>query len=61
MITLLGYFIDWLFKDEYERLFTICPHDGDKTDMVVNVACTCETIYTICDDCDEVLNIKTDC
>jgi len=38
-----------------------CPHQGEKTDVVVNSCVTCETIHTICDDCGEVLNTKTDC
>lgn len=37
-----------------------CPHIN-KTDIPVNVAATCEKIYTMCDDCNEVLNIRIDC
>lgn len=37
-----------------------CQH-LEATDIVVNVACTCEEIYTLCDSCNQVINIRTDC
>lgn len=50
---------DMFFYDEYSVIQ--CPHKGQKTDVVVNSCVTCETIHTVCDDCGEVLNVKTDC
>lgn len=37
-----------------------CKHKN-KTDVVVWVTTVCEQVHTICDDCETVLNIRTDC
>lgn len=46
-------------NDNYSVL--TCPHSGNKTDVTVKSTVTCETIHTYCDDCGEVLNVRTDC
>lgn len=38
-----------------------CPHEGEKTDVIIDSAVTCEVIHTICDDCSQVLNVKIEC
>jgi len=50
---------DMYYYDNYSVI--ACPHQGEKTDVVVNSCVTCETVHTICDDCGEVLNVKVDC
>jgi hypothetical protein len=37
-----------------------CTHP-EKTLFVVNVSCTCEEVYTICDVCGEVIHKETNC
>ena len=49
--------MDW--HDNYSILE--CPHQGKKTDVVMHVSVTCETINTICADCKQVIATRTDC
>ena len=47
--------------DWYDNYTTIqCPHI-EKTDVIVNATVTCEEVWTVCDNCSEVLNKRTDC
>lgn len=48
--------MDW--HDNYSVIE--CPHHN-RTDVTVESTVTCETIYTICDDCCEVLKQRTEC
>jgi len=70
-ITIIGFFLFFandcfddldpamFWHDNYKVIQ--CPHKDQKTDVVINSCVTCETIHTVCDDCGEVLNVKTDC
>lgn len=67
-VSLLFFFASFCFEDtgpdmDWHDNYAViqCPHHGEKTDVVVNSCVTCETVHTICDDCGEVLNTKTDC
>lgn len=53
------YIISLKFKGEMKSSKQ-CAHN-DCTEVTVSSAVTCETIHTICDDCSEILNIRTDC
>jgi len=50
---------DMYWYDETQVI--TCPHQGEKTDVVINASVTCETIHTVCDDCGQVLNVRIDC
>lgn len=58
----LDYYQDY---DECHRPFiatkTNCPHNGEKTDVVMHSAVGCEEVHTFCDDCGEDLGKRTDC
>ncbi|WP_435135772.1 hypothetical protein [Formosa sp. A9] len=38
-----------------------CLHDAEKSDVVICCTVTCETIHTLCDQCGQILNIRTEC